>query len=410
MNEKHSPEIFISYRHEDTSDFVDFLYAGLVRKFGVDSVFVDEEKIAPGEKFAKQYSDAITSCRIFFAVIGANWENLAGQKKSQAEFDDVAFEIESAFARKDRIQIIPVFVERKAPAPIANVPKCVNDLFALKGYTTVKNKWNDSIDQICRDLVERFGLTAALSRGTEQNSSPAETQWTVPSVGSVIVGAIGGLFACVVFAFLLRAQYEPSLLREAVALFAGLLVGAVLSSSINLGLVVSLKLFGRSWYGKLFGGAVGGSLGGLIAILGAGLPYFWPTAKVAKDSALEKSGGGDLIDLWLVVIAVVVSMLGVAISVIWPKTKSGRLRAVVSQLIVLCVTAVGFFLVIRFQVVDFQSWVDAGVEQLFDPRMLAFGLICGFVAGLEVALTLLIYDFISSLSEESHAPPREATQ
>jgi TIR domain len=64
------PNVFISYRREDSAASAGRLFDRLSDRFGKEHVFRDLDAIAPGAEFGKVIAERIAHCDALIAVIG----------------------------------------------------------------------------------------------------------------------------------------------------------------------------------------------------------------------------------------------------------------------------------------------------------------------------------------------------
>jgi len=105
------PDIFISYRREDTSGYAGRLYDQLSAYFGREHVFMDVAAIEPGSDFAEAIEKRVGTCDALIAVIGKDWLTIRDEQNrvrlgSQEDFVTV----EVAAALKRSVEVIPVLV------------------------------------------------------------------------------------------------------------------------------------------------------------------------------------------------------------------------------------------------------------------------------------------------------------
>jgi len=105
------PDIFISYRREDTSGYAGRLYDQVSAHFGRDHVFMDVAAIEPGSDFAETIEKRVSTCDALIALIGKNWLTIADEQNhvrlgNQGDF----VSIEVAAALKRNVEVIPVLV------------------------------------------------------------------------------------------------------------------------------------------------------------------------------------------------------------------------------------------------------------------------------------------------------------
>ena len=67
------PDIFISYRREDTSGYAGRLYDQITSRFGRDHVFMDVADLEPGSDFVETIEKKVSTCNALIALVGKNW-------------------------------------------------------------------------------------------------------------------------------------------------------------------------------------------------------------------------------------------------------------------------------------------------------------------------------------------------
>ena len=68
-----SLKIFISYRRDDSAGYAGRLFDNLSAHFGKDQIFMDIDRIEPGEDFVQVIETAVGSCDVLIALIGRHW-------------------------------------------------------------------------------------------------------------------------------------------------------------------------------------------------------------------------------------------------------------------------------------------------------------------------------------------------
>jgi hypothetical protein len=403
------PKIFINYRRrDDAPGFAMHLYDDLADHFGAQHVFRDMRNIGPGEDFVEVFNKEIDSCRVFLAIIGRNWLLSAAEKSSGKETDHVRLEISSALKRraqsKTSIMIIPVLMDGASMPREQDLPDDIKELAGLNAHTLIEEYWDAGVQKLIKHLETVLGkpgkdLTPAAGEGKttggETEISSKTARWSVPSGPSVIWGTLLGLSTGAAVAFF-APEYEGVIsLRFGVALVSGLIAGLISSSSINAGIALFMKLFKGSWYGKILGGAVGGGIGGILAIIAAGLPYFWTAAQGERNPQLSAVGGGVAVAPIQIVLAVALTTCGIALGILAPKSKGEWYKALLSLLIVIGLSGVILFVAIRFNTLSIAAIEKhVNLDSPFALGILAFGLMCGLLSGLQVVAMLMIYDHL----------------
>lgn len=120
------PAIFLSYRRDDAQAHAGRLFDWLARQFGRDRIFLDTDKIAPGDDFPRVLDERLAASDVVLAVVGPRWASIAdaeGRRRLEQDDDFVRREIVGALARGKRV--VPVLVggarmpaEPDLPAPL----------------------------------------------------------------------------------------------------------------------------------------------------------------------------------------------------------------------------------------------------------------------------------------------------
>jgi hypothetical protein len=133
---KRAARIFVSYRRDDSSGWVQGLHDRLAEHFGEQVVFMDLNDIAPGTDFVSTLKRSLKETRVVLVVIGRRWMEArasTGQRRLDDPADWVRLEVQKAIEGGKRV--IPVLVDG-AEMPDANdLPE---DIRALVRYQAVK--------------------------------------------------------------------------------------------------------------------------------------------------------------------------------------------------------------------------------------------------------------------------------
>lgn len=124
-----NPNIFISYRRDDSHFQAGFIHDRLTQKFGREAVFIDVDSIPIGVDFAEYLDLQVSQCQVFIAVIGPQWIDVVdseGNRRLENENDFVRIEIESALKRD--IPVIPLLL---SPARMPSRPELPESMHGL---------------------------------------------------------------------------------------------------------------------------------------------------------------------------------------------------------------------------------------------------------------------------------------
>jgi TIR domain len=105
------PDIFISYRRDDTSGYAGRLYDQISAHFGAEHVFMDVAGIGPGSDFAEVIEQKVGTCDALIALIGKNWLNLKDdQNRPRLGNPEDFVSVEVLAALKRNVEVIPALV------------------------------------------------------------------------------------------------------------------------------------------------------------------------------------------------------------------------------------------------------------------------------------------------------------
>jgi hypothetical protein len=130
------PNVFISYRREDSAAAAGRLYDRLCGHFGEEHVFRDIDTITPGTEFATVIEQWIGACDALIAIIGEDWLNATdstGRRRLDDPRDFVKAEIREALAQKKRV--IPALVKDALMPSASDLPP---DIAALAGRNAIE--------------------------------------------------------------------------------------------------------------------------------------------------------------------------------------------------------------------------------------------------------------------------------
>lgn len=107
-----TPQIFISYRRQDTVGSAGRLFDRLADRFGRDHVYRDVDAAEAGEDFVATIRRRVDQCNVLLALIGPGWLKVtdeSGGWRLAQEDDLVRIEIATALDRN--IRVIPVLLQ-----------------------------------------------------------------------------------------------------------------------------------------------------------------------------------------------------------------------------------------------------------------------------------------------------------
>jgi hypothetical protein len=147
--------IFISYRREETAYPAGWLYDRLVDHYGDGQVFKDVDSIGPGEDFVAVLENAVGSCDVLLAVIGARWTAITdedGARRLDDPADFVRLEIEAALARN--VLVVPVLVDGARMPTADELPPSLAPLVRRNALELSPNRFDFETSRLLRVLDE----------------------------------------------------------------------------------------------------------------------------------------------------------------------------------------------------------------------------------------------------------------
>jgi hypothetical protein len=105
------PDVFISYRREDTSGYAGRLYDQISAHFGAEHVFMDVTTIEPGSDFVEVIEQRVGACDALIALIGKNWltsKDEQNRVRLGRSGDFVSVEITAALKRNVEVVLLLV--------------------------------------------------------------------------------------------------------------------------------------------------------------------------------------------------------------------------------------------------------------------------------------------------------------
>jgi TIR domain len=150
--------VFVSYRRQDSQSAAGRLTDYLEREFGTAPIFRDVDTIEPGVDFADDIERALSSCKVFLALIGPRWLTIT-DARGQRRLDDPDdwIRLETSRALKRKIRVIPVLVESASLPTEADLPEDLRPLVRLNTHELSDKRWDYDVQQLAT-ILERIGI------------------------------------------------------------------------------------------------------------------------------------------------------------------------------------------------------------------------------------------------------------
>lgn len=145
--------IFISYRRDDAAAYAGRLYDGLRARYGEDHVFMDVDRIQPGENFASVIERSVHNADVVLAVIGETWltvSNESGQRRLDDPDDFVRMEIKATLDAGRRL--IPVLVGGAGMPADEALPPVLRRLAGVQAVNMSDERWDYDAERLTRSI------------------------------------------------------------------------------------------------------------------------------------------------------------------------------------------------------------------------------------------------------------------
>lgn len=166
--------IFISYRREDAAGQAGRLYDHLSAHFSRERVFMDVDRIEPGEDFVDAINRAVGSCRVLLVVIGKNWlaSTVGEQRRLDNPHDYVRLEISAALERN--IRTIPLLVQDARMPKAEELPAQLARLSRLNAHEISDGyRWGQDVQALIKFIDKEFFRQEDIEAKIEERVTPA---------------------------------------------------------------------------------------------------------------------------------------------------------------------------------------------------------------------------------------------
>jgi len=164
------PEIFISYRRNDSLGYAGRLADDLRKLFGDEHIFRDYESLGVGVPFKQEILDAIGSSSVVLVLIGSTWletDPNTGEPRLNNANDFVRLEVEHAL--QCDITVIPILVGGAKMPKSVMFPKKMQDLANSNAHDFFEKHWDDDALLLAKKLEQITGLDI-IKEGMMQSS------------------------------------------------------------------------------------------------------------------------------------------------------------------------------------------------------------------------------------------------
>lgn len=155
--------IFINYRRQTESGVAGRIYDSLSRDLPGISIFMDVDKLKPGDDFEQGLEKSLASCKVLLAVVGPEWltmKNSAGKRRLDDPADFVRRELRTALSKG--VRIIPVLVNGARMPDASELPDDIKGFGKRQAMEIRHERYNADV----RDLAHAIATIAPGARAT----------------------------------------------------------------------------------------------------------------------------------------------------------------------------------------------------------------------------------------------------
>ena len=147
---RESQNIFISYRLQFDSGIAGRIYDSLSHKLRSASVFMDVDRLHPGDDFAAALERSLAECRVLLVVIGPEWleaTSAVGSRRLLDADDFVRKEIRAGLLQRG-IRVIPVLVNGALMPERSRLPEDLQELAGRQGFAVRHERFNADMESL----------------------------------------------------------------------------------------------------------------------------------------------------------------------------------------------------------------------------------------------------------------------
>jgi len=178
-------KIFVNYRRDDSAPYAVSIAQYLENAFGKDNVFLDVDRLRPGQRFPDVLSQRLSDCKVMLVVIGPTWldgtDEATGGRRIDNPSDWVRLEIAGALAKG--IHVIPILVGGGQFPAAHSLPHELQPLVDRYYVVLTTNGFR----------YEMAGLVKDISPLAARQKVPARPHWSIIGVAfrlSIVVGLL----------------------------------------------------------------------------------------------------------------------------------------------------------------------------------------------------------------------------
>lgn len=167
--------IFLCYRRDDSAGHAGRLYDQLVRYFGDDHVFMDLDRIEPGEDFEVVIGDAVGSCETLIVLIGRDWLTSRDEKRRRLDNPKDFVRLEIAAALERNVRVIPVLLQGATMPGPEDLPDELSRFSRRQAFDLSDRRWKQDVARLINSLERTLEVRRIIAPHTTAQSE-AERQ------------------------------------------------------------------------------------------------------------------------------------------------------------------------------------------------------------------------------------------
>lgn len=191
------PQIFLSYRRDDTAGYARAVGDALGRVFGPERVFIDVDDIGAGQAFDHSITQAVQGARVLLVLIGPRWlaPQADGRPRLLAADDVVRQEVAAGLAQG--LQVVPLLFDGAAMPGVAQLPDDLHPLARRQALVMDARRFAADTDRLVVALRPLLGDVAP------ENAPPTvvlpvavlpnPARWRWPALGLAGLAVVGSL-------------------------------------------------------------------------------------------------------------------------------------------------------------------------------------------------------------------------
>lgn len=160
------PQIFLSYRRDDTAGYARAIGDALGQRFGADRVFIDVDDIDAGQAYDTVIHQAVGSARVLLVLIGRRWLGPREGRSPRIDDPDDLVRREVAGGLAQGLHVIPLLLDGAAMPTAAQLPEVLQPLTRRNALAIDNARFAADVDRLVAALQPLLGGPATAAAVT----------------------------------------------------------------------------------------------------------------------------------------------------------------------------------------------------------------------------------------------------